>query len=105
MDKIRNWLWKSLGITLDRGTKIVGGIVIVCTLLTILFASLAVIIHAGPFLLLAILSFAVVFLILFGGSYRAFFWGVASQEERKKMEEEVAQKQLRRRARDPHFQP
>jgi hypothetical protein len=55
-------------------------------------------------LLLAALSFAAVLIVLFGGSYSIVSWSLASKEERKKMEEEVAQKQLRRRARDTHFQ-
>lgn len=104
MDRIQNWLWKSLGITLDREAKIVGGIVAGCTLLTILFGSLLVITHAGLFLLLGVLSFAAVLIVLFGSSYSIVSWSLASKEERKKMEEEVAQKQLRRRARDTHSQ-
>jgi hypothetical protein len=46
MDRIRNWLWKSLGVTLDREAKTVGGIVAGGSLLTILFGSLLVITHA-----------------------------------------------------------
>jgi hypothetical protein len=105
MDRIRNWLWKSLGVTLDRKTKMVGGIVAGCTLLAILFGSLSAMTHAGLFLALTVLSFAAVFIVLLGGSYSAISWGLASKEERKKIEEEVALKQWRSRARDTHFQP
>lgn len=99
MDRIRNWLWESLGVTLDREAKIAGGIVVGCTLLTILFGSLLMITHAGLFSLLTISSFAAVFIVLFGGSYSIVSWSQASKEKRKKMEEEVAQKQLRRKVR------
>ena len=105
MDRIRNWLWKSLGVTLDRETKMVGGIVAGSTLLAILFGSLFVTTHAWLFLLLTVVSSAVVLIVLLGSSYSAISWSLASKEERKKIEEEVALKQLRRRARDTHFQP
>ncbi|HET9918679.1 MAG TPA: hypothetical protein VFQ30_02470 [Ktedonobacteraceae bacterium] len=105
MSRIRDWLWKSLGITLDRETKIVGGIVAGSTLLAILFGILFVITHVGLLLLLTGLSFAVVLIILFGSSYRTLSWSLASKEERKRIEEEMALKQLRRKARDTHFQP
>jgi hypothetical protein len=105
MDRIRNWLWKNLGVTLDRQAKMVGGIVAGCTLLAILFGSLFVMTHAGLFLVLAVLSFAVVLIVLLGGSYSAVSWSLASKEERKQIEEEVALKQWRSRARDTHFEP
>lgn len=105
MSRIRDWLWKSLGITLDRETKIVGGIVAGSTLLAILFGILFVITHVGLLLLLTGLSLAVVLIILFGSSYRTLSWSLASKEERKRIEEEMALKQLRRKARDTHFQP
>lgn len=105
MSRIRDWLWKSLGITLDWETKIVGGIVAGSTLLAILFGILFVITHVGLLLLLTGLSLAVVLIILFGSSYRTLSWSLASKEERKRIEEEMALKQLRRKARDTHFQP
>jgi hypothetical protein len=105
MDRIRNWLWKNLGVTLDRKAKMVGGIVAGSTLLAILFGSLFVTTHTWLFLLLTVVSSAVVLIVLLGGSYSAISWSLASKEERKNIEEEVALKQLRRRARDTHFQP
>jgi high-affinity Fe2+/Pb2+ permease len=105
MDRIRNWLWKSLGVTLDREAKIVGGLVAGSTLLAILFGSLFMMTHVGLFLLLAVVSLAAVVIVLLGGSYRTLSWSLASPEERKQIEEEIALKQWRRRARDTHFQP
>lgn len=105
MDRIRKWLYQYLGITLDRETKIVGGIVIGGTLSGILFASLLAITHAAVFLPLTVLSFAVVSILAFGGSYKAVSWSLSSKEGRREIEEEVALKQLRRRVRDKHFQP
>ncbi len=105
MDRIRNWLWKSLGITLDRKAKMVGGLVAGSTLLAILFGSLFMMTHAGLFLLLTIVSSAAVVIVLLGGSYSTVSWSLASKEERKEIEEEMALKQWRRRARDTHFQP
>jgi hypothetical protein len=105
MDTLRRWLWKSLGVTLDRETKIVSGIVIGCTLGVIVFGVLFAVTHASLFLLLAILSLSGAGIIAFGGSYSSISWGLASKEGRQKIEEEIALKQLRRRAHDKHYQP
>lgn len=105
MGRIRSWLWKSLGITLDREAKMVGGMVVGGTLLTILFGILFLVTHTELFVLLAALNFAVTFFVTFGSSYSAASWGLASKEERKKIEEEMALKQLKRRTREKHFQP
>jgi hypothetical protein len=105
MDRIRNWLWKNLGVTLDREAKMVGAIVAGSSLLAILFGSLFLMTHARLFLLLTVVGLAVVVIVLLGGSYSAVSWSLASQEERKHIEEEIALKQWRRRARDTHFEP
>lgn len=104
MDKVRRFLWKQFGVTLDRETKIVGGIVAGCVIAAIVFSILFALIHASFFLLMVVLSMAGAGTVAFGGSYNAMAWGLASKEERKKIEEEVALKQLKRRARDPHYQ-
>jgi hypothetical protein len=105
MDRIRRFLWRNFGVTLDRETKIVGSIVIICLLAAVVFSILFARTHASFFLLLVVLSTAGAGTFAFGGSYRAMSWGLSSKEERKKIEEEVALEQLRRRARDKHFQP
>jgi hypothetical protein len=104
MDKVRRYLWKQFGVTLDRETKIVGGIVAACVIAAIVFGIFFALTHASFFLLMIVLSIAGAGTIAFGGSYNAMSWGLASKEERKKIEEEIALKQLRRRARDSHYQ-
>ena len=104
MDKLRRLLWNNFGITLDRETKIVGSIALVCFLAAVTFGILFALTQASFFLLLVVLSVAGVGTLAFGGSYSAFSWGLASKEERAKIEEEIALKQLRRRVRDKHYQ-
>jgi hypothetical protein len=104
MDKIRRYLWEQFGVTLDRETKIVGSIVVMCVIAAVVFSILFAFIHASFFLLMVVLTTAGAGTVAFGGSYDAMAWGLASKEDRKKIEEEIALKQLRRRARDPHYQ-
>lgn len=105
MNKIRDFLWKRLGVTLDRETWIVGSIVLGSFLTAVVCAILFVITHASFFLLLTVLGASGAGLFAFGGSYNAMSWALGSEEERRKIEEEIALKQWRRRARDPHFKP
>lgn len=104
MDKVRRFLWNKFGITLDRETKIVGSIALLSFIAAVTFSILFAITHASFFLLLVVLSVAGVGTIAFGSSYSALSWGLASKEERAKIEEEIALKQLRRRARDKRYQ-
>jgi hypothetical protein len=104
MDTIRRFLWKQFGITLDRETCIVGGIAVLMVVAIIVFGVCLAVTHAVLFSLLIILCGFVVGILAFGGSYSAMEWGVSSKEERQKIEEEIALKQLRRRARDKHFE-
>lgn len=105
MDNIQRFLWKYFGVTLDRQTRIVGSIIVLSTLAIVVFGICFAITHAALFLLLVILSASVAGLIAFGGSYNSFDWSLASKEERKKIEEEIALKQWRRRVRNTHYEP
>jgi hypothetical protein len=105
MDTIRRFLWKHFGITLDRETYIVGGVTALLVLGVIVFGVCFAVTHASLYLLLAVLCGSVAGLGAFGGSYDAVDWALSSKEERQKIEEEIALKQLRRRVRDKHYQP
>ncbi|HEX7734586.1 MAG TPA: hypothetical protein VF458_06980 [Ktedonobacteraceae bacterium] len=105
MDKIRRFLWKHFGITLDRETRVVASIVVLGVVGVLGFGIGFAITHAAFFLLLVVLCASGAGLVGFGGSYSAISWSLASKEERKKIEEEIALKQLRRRARDKHYEP
>jgi hypothetical protein len=104
MDTVRRFLWKQFGLTLDRETRLVGSIVVLMGVAVVVCGICFVVTHASLFLLLTILSGSVVGMIAFGGSSSAMDWGLSSKEERQKIEEEIALKQLRRRVRDKHYE-
>lgn len=104
METVRRFLWKHFGITLDRETRIVGSIAMLMIVAAVVFGVCFAVTHAALFLLLAILCGSAVGMLAFGGSSNAWEWGVSSPEERRKIEEEIALKQLRRRARDEHYE-
>ncbi|SRR5579884_3222714 len=104
METVRRFLWKHFGITLDRETRIVGGIAVLMVIAAIIFGVCFAVTHASLFLLLVILCGSATGMLAFGGSYSAWEWGLASKEERRKIEEEIALKQLRRRAHDQHYE-
>lgn len=104
MHRIRIFLWKYLGMTLDRETMIVIGVVIVSCVATIVFGILDGITSNPVFHVLAFLSAAPAVLITIGSSYSAVNWSLSNESERKEIEENIALKQLRRRAKDKHYQ-
>ena len=104
MDTVRRFLWRHFGITLDRETRIVGGIAVLIGVGAVVFGVCFAVTHASLFLLLAILCGSGVGMLAFGGSYSAVDWGLSSKEERQRIEEEIALKQLRRRVRDKHYE-
>ena len=79
MDKIRRYLWEQFGVTLDRETKIVGSIVVMCVIAAVVFSILFAFIHASFFLLMVVLTTAGAGTVAFGGSYDAMAWGLASK--------------------------
>ncbi|GHO45985.1 hypothetical protein [Ktedonospora formicarum] len=105
MDHIRRLLWRYLGITLDRKTKLVASIVILGIGGVIGFGIGFAVTHASFFLFMTLVCGSVAGLFGIGGSYNAMDWGLSSKEERRRIEEEIALKQMRRRARDKHFEP
>lgn len=104
MDRIRRLLWKYLGITLDRKTIVVIGVVAFSCIAAIVCGFLALATNSVVWRLLAFLFAIPAIIMLFGGSYNAMFWGVSNKEGRKEIEEEVALKQLKKRARDKRYQ-
>jgi hypothetical protein len=104
METIQRFLWKHFGITLDRETRLVGGIAVLMGVAAVVFGVCFVVAHNSLFLLLTLLCGSSVGMLAFGGSYNAMEWGLSSKEERRKIEEEIALKQLRRRARDKHYE-
>jgi hypothetical protein len=105
MDKVRRFLWKNFGMTLDRETRIVGSIVVLSILAVIVFGILLAITHATVFLFLVVLSASAAGTVAIGSCYSSLSWSLSSKEERNKIEEEIALKQWKRRARDTHYEP
>ena len=105
MENIRRLLWKYFGATLDGETRTFLTIVLGSVLAIIVFGLLFALTRSSFFLLLVVLAASAGGMVLLGNSNDAFSWGLASKEERKKIEEEIALKQLRRRAHDKHYEP
>ncbi len=104
MESMKRFLWKYFGVTLDRETRTFLGIVLASFLFVIVFGVLFVVTHGSFFLLLAILGLGAGGIVLLGNSNNAFSWMLANKEERRRIEEEIALQQLRRRARDGHYE-
>jgi Ni/Fe-hydrogenase subunit HybB-like protein len=104
MNKIRDFLWKYLGITLDRKTLIVIGIVVLSCVLTIVFGILSENMNNSVFRVLAFVAAIPIVLIIVGSSNNVARWSLSGKNERQEIEEKIALDQLKRRANDKHFQ-
>lgn len=105
MKKARDFLWKHLGITLNRGTWIAGSLFALFFVMAVVGAVVVGQTGSSFFRLIMVLGVSGASIFALGGSYYAFAWGLSDKEERRKVEEEVALKQWRKRARDPHYEP
>jgi len=104
MGKLRNILWKYLGVTLDKQTRILIGVISISCIAAIVFGILAANTGSAVFRVLCVLAFVPVGTIVFGSCYLPLTWSLSSKSERREIEQEVALKQLKRRANDPHFE-
>ena len=104
MDKLRNLLWKTLGITLDQKTLLIVGVVSLSSLAAIVFGILSASTNNSLFRLLFIITLIPVGAILLGSAYRPLMWGLSNKSARKEIEQEVALEQLKRRVNDKHFE-
>ncbi len=100
MNAIRGFLWKNLGVTLNRRTFFAISLVFFMILWSVLF----VLTHNSFFLLGAVLAAGVGNIFLLGSSSRLLDWIGTDKQGRQQIEEEVAFLQLKNRARDKHFQ-
>ena len=104
MNKLRNFLWKNLGITLDKQTLIIIGIVSISCIAAIVFGVLATSTNSTLFRVLFVLTVIPAGTILCGSVYRPLMWSLSNKSERQKIEQEVALEQLKRRVNDKHFE-
>src|SRR5258708_5330728 len=103
MEKIRRFLWKNLGITLDRQTLLITGIVVLSFTVAIVFRLLANITTNSLFRLLFLITILPGGIIVMGSSYRLIEWNLSDKEGREEIEREVALGQLKRRVNDKNF--
>jgi len=104
MNKLRNMLWKNLGITLDKKFYfLVGGVSISC-IAAIVFGILADSMNSALFRVLFLLALVPVVAVVMGSCYRPLMWSLSNKDERKEIEQEVALEQLKRRVNDQHFE-
>jgi hypothetical protein len=104
MKKLRNMLWKYLGITLDKQTYFIIGIVSISCIAAMVFGILAASTNSTLFRLLFVFTIIPAATILLGSINRPLMWGLSTESERKEIEQELALKQLKRRAKDSHFE-
>jgi hypothetical protein len=104
MNKLRNFLWKYLGITLDRQTSFVLGTLLLSGIAAIVFGILSISTNSSLFRLLFVIVLIPTVAISGGSVYGLVMWSLSSKSERKEMEEEIALKQLKRRVNDKHFE-
>ena len=104
MNKLRNVLWKNLGITLDKRSYFLVGIVSISCVAAIVFGLLADSMNSALFRVLFLLALVPVVAIVMGSCYRPLMWSFSNKDERREIEQEVALEQLKRRANDSHFE-
>jgi hypothetical protein len=104
MNKLRNILWKHLGITLDKKTYFIAGIVSISCIAAMVFGILAASINSTLFRILFVLTIVPAGTILCGSVYRPLMWSLSNKSERREIEQEVALEQLKRRVNDKHFE-
>lgn len=104
MNKLRNILWKHLGITLDKQTYWIAGIVLVSCIATMVFGILAASTNITLYRILFVVVSIPASTILLGSINRPLMWSLSTKSERLEMEREIALKQLKRRVNDPHFE-
>ncbi|EFH80997.1 hypothetical protein [Ktedonobacter racemifer] len=102
MDMLKRFLWKNLGITLDRKFFITTGIFVASCIATILFTVLSF--QFSDFKVLAVLAGIPAGLLIINGLYTTLRWDFATKEEKQEIEQEIAFKQLKRRVNDKDFQ-
>lgn len=99
MDRIRRFLWKNLGITLDRQTYLIIAAVLISLTVLFIFGFVPAVTHNR---LLSILLFVLALpglAVIFGGIYLPLSWGLSNKQERRNIETEVGLKQLRKHVR------
>ena len=104
MNKLRNMLWKNLGITLDKKFYFLVGIVSISCVAAIVFGILADNLNSALFKVLFVLALIPVVAIVMGSCYRPLMWSFSNKDERREIEQEVSLDQLKRRVNDKHFE-
>ena len=104
MQKIRDFLWKYLGMTLDRETLFALGLVTLSLVGTIVLGILFGVTGNPLFRVLGFFAAIPAVLIALGSSYNSLNWSLSDNNERRKTEEEIALKQLKRRAQAKHYE-
>ena len=104
MNKLRDMLWKNLGITLDKKFYFLVGIVSISCVATIVFGILADSLNSALFKVLFVLALIPVVAIVMGSCYRPLMWSFSNKDERREIEQEVSLDQLKRRVNDKHFE-
>lgn len=104
MQKIRDFLWKYLGMTLDREKLLVLGLVVLSLVGTIVLGILFGVTGNPLFRVLGFFAAIPAVLIALGGSYKTLDWSLSDKNGRRNIEEEMTLNQLKRRARDKHYE-
>jgi nitrate reductase NapE component len=103
MNKLRNMLWKNLGMTLDKKMFFLVGTVSISCMAASVFGILSMSTNNSLFRFLFVITIIPVVAISLGGSYRPLMWSLSNTSERKEIEQEVALEQLKRRVNEKHF--
>lgn len=104
MNKLRDMLWKNLGITLDKKFYFLVGIVSISCVAAIVFGLLADSLNSALFRVLFLLALVPVVAIVMGSCYRPLMWSFSNKDERREIEQEVSLEQLKRKVNDKHFE-
>jgi apolipoprotein N-acyltransferase len=103
MVAVRRFLWKWLGITLDRRTLLLIGAGLLSCLAILVSGVLLAMTGASFYRALVVLCALPAEALALGGCYRAAMWNLSSKSERREIEQEVALTQLKRRVQDKRY--
>lgn len=95
MKHVKRFLWKNLGITLNKRFMILAGIVLISCIAAVSPAFFPAIAQNRYALIAVTLITTAGFTIVLGSTYTALDWALSSKEERRQIETEVSLKQLK----------
>jgi hypothetical protein len=99
MDAIRRFLWRYLGITLDRETYMLVGFILLACIAACLLGFVPAISQNQILRVVCYIATIPGGILLLGCFSRSILWGLSNKEERRQIETDIALRQLKKHVR------